>query len=351
MSSDSPRGRTSRRCASPSSERASAASGAAYAALACARRRASSSATTRGGRPRPHGAPRRPRARHRLHRPQRAELPAPDAPLPRARRPGTGGGDVVLGQLRRVRARVVGRAAVRAAADASSTRGFLSLARRDRALAAHGATVARRARTTSERRSTSTCAERRYSRAVPRRTTSCRSPRRSGRPRPSGRSTSRPPTRSASSSNHGMLGFGRHRWRTVTGGSRHVRPRDARAGSAGRVRLGLGVRAVRRDAGRRRAADRRRRGAAVRRASSSPPTPTRRCALLADPSDEEQRVLGAFRYDARTTSCCTPTRGSCRGRAARAPRGTTSSSGRGERPTVTYYLNRLQASRADEHCA
>ena len=56
--------------------------------------------------------------------------------------------------------------------------------------------------------------------------------------------------------NHGMLGFGRFRWRTVTGGSRrYVDAIAARLGS--RLRLGSGVRSVRRDRGRRRAARRR----------------------------------------------------------------------------------------------
>src|SRR5439155_25906691 len=64
-----------------------------------------------------HRLPSRPRARHRLHRPQRAELPAPQPPLPRARRPDTGLRDVVLGQLPRLRPRVVGSTAVRPAAQ------------------------------------------------------------------------------------------------------------------------------------------------------------------------------------------------------------------------------------------
>ena len=52
---------------------------------------------------------------------------------------------------------------------------------------------------------------------------------------------------------------------------------------------------------------RRRRGHRLRRASSSPPTPTRRWRLLADPTDDEARLLGAFGYS-RNETCCTPTR-------------------------------------------
>ncbi len=99
--------------------------------------------------------------------------------------------------------------------------------------------------------------------------------------------------------NHGMLGFGRFRWRTVTGGSRvYV---DAIADRLGdRLRLGSGVRSH--------PADRRRRRAASGDGGTSASTGScvathadEALALLEDPSAEERRALGGFAYTVNET--------------------------------------------------
>jgi uncharacterized protein len=144
---------------------------------------------------------------------------------------------------------------------------------------------------------------------------------------------------------HGMLGFGRFRWRTVTGGSR--RYVDALlAGLGARAHIGLGARAIARTAdgvelttedGETRRFDR---AVVATHADQA-------LALLADPSDEERRALGAFRYTANETALHTDERFLPRARAARAS-WNYQVNGALE-PTVTYYLNRLQRLEADEH--
>ena len=97
------------------------------------------------GRPREHGRARRGPARHRVPRPQHAELPAALPALRRARRADARVGDVVLGQLRGLRARVLGAAAVRAGPE----RGEPAVPRAavgDRAVAADSGPVAGRGR-------------------------------------------------------------------------------------------------------------------------------------------------------------------------------------------------------------
>ena len=86
-------------------------------------------------------------------------------------------------------------------------------------------------------------------------------------------------------------------------------------------------------------------GAASTR-SSSRRTPTRRCALLADPSDEERRVLGGFGYTTNETVLHTDSSFLPARRARPAPPGTTALGDDG-RPTLTYYLNRLQRLEAE----
>ena len=91
--------------------------------------------------------------------------------------------------------------------------------------------------------------------------------------------------------NHGMLGFGRFRWRTVTGGSR--RYVDAIAAAARRAaRLGSGVRSVRRspDGVELRIGDRVERFDHVVLATHA----DQALALLEDPTPDERRVLGGF---------------------------------------------------------
>jgi predicted NAD/FAD-binding protein len=142
-----------------------------------------------------------------------------------------------------------------------------------------------------------------------------------------------------------MLGFRRLPWRTVVGGSRtYVDAILARL--TGRVRLGLGVRAVRRhpdgvelttDDGARREFDR------VVLATHA----DQALGLLANPSDEERRVLGAFRYTSNETVLHTDVRLLPAIRSARAA-WNYQVTGR-TKPTMTYYLNRLQRLEAAEH--
>jgi predicted NAD/FAD-binding protein len=145
--------------------------------------------------------------------------------------------------------------------------------------------------------------------------------------------------------NHGMLGFGRFRWRTVTGGSR--RYVDAvLARLHGRAHIGLGVRALTRTAdgvelttedGRTRRFDR---AVVATHADQA-------LRLLADPSPAERSALGAFRYTGNETVLHTDERFLPRARAARASWNYQVNGPL--RPTVTYYLNRLQRLDRDEH--
>lgn len=144
---------------------------------------------------------------------------------------------------------------------------------------------------------------------------------------------------------HGMLGFGRFPWRTVAGGSRrYVEALLARF--PGGAHIGLGVRAVRRasdgvelttDDGEARRFDK---AVIATHADQA-------LALLADPSPEERSALGAFCYTANETVLHTDTRFLPRARAARASWNYQVNGA--VKPTVTYYLNRLQRFDADEH--
>lgn len=139
--------------------------------------------------------------------------------------------------------------------------------------------------------------------------------------------------------NHGMLGFGRFRWRTVSGGSHtYVRAIGERLGP--RLRLGLGVRSLRRDLGGVELTDdegTRHRFDKVVIATHA----DQALALLEDPSDEERRVLGAFGYTKNEAVLHTDSSRLPRAHAARAS--WNYRVGDDGRPTVTYYLNRLQA--------
>jgi len=145
--------------------------------------------------------------------------------------------------------------------------------------------------------------------------------------------------------NHGMLGFGRFRWRTVSGGGRrYVEALLERL--PGRAHIGLGVRALRRTAdgvelatadGETRRFDR---AVVATHADQA-------LDLLADPSPAEQSALGAFRYTANETVLHTDERVLPRSRAARASWNYQVNGAL--KPTVTYYLNRLQRLEVDEH--
>ncbi len=147
--------------------------------------------------------------------------------------------------------------------------------------------------------------------------------------------------------NHGMLGFGRLRWRYVTGGSdMYVRELSTRLG--GRLRLGLGARSVRRgpdgvelttDDGERRRYD------AIVVATHA----DQALRLLEDPSAEEQRILRSFEYTRNDAILHTDASVLPRTHAARAS--WNYRLGDDGRPTITYYLNRLQRLDADvDYC-
>jgi predicted NAD/FAD-binding protein len=142
--------------------------------------------------------------------------------------------------------------------------------------------------------------------------------------------------------NHGMLGFGRFRWRYVTGGSdTYVRELATRLGD--RLRLGLGVRSIRRgpdgveltaDDGELRRFD------AVVVAIHA----DQALRLLEDPTTEERDTLRRFEYTQNQAILHTDSSLLPRTRAARAS--WNYRLGDDGRPTITYYLNRLQ--RLDE---
>jgi uncharacterized protein len=147
--------------------------------------------------------------------------------------------------------------------------------------------------------------------------------------------------------NHGMLGFGRFRWRTVSGGSRTYV--DAIAHTLGeRLHLGLGARSVRRlpegvevrtDDGEARAFDR------VVIATHA----DHALALLEDPSEDERRVLGGFDY--AMNDAVLHTDASFLPQARRARAAWNYRLGDDGRATVTYHLNRLQRLEADhDYC-
>lgn len=149
--------------------------------------------------------------------------------------------------------------------------------------------------------------------------------------------------------NHGLLGFRRHPWRTVAGGSRRYVEAITRP-LAGRLRLGAEVRAVTRDADGvevRTADDRPHRFDAVVIASHAPQA----LEMLADADEEERAVLGAFRTTLNRTVLHTdpallPARPSARASWNYQVADCTAPS---LLPTVTYYLNKLQALDEPEH--
>src|SRR6187551_264906 len=146
--------------------------------------------------------------------------------------------------------------------------------------------------------------------------------------------------------NHGMLGFGRFRWRTVTGGGhRYVDAIAARLGR--RLRLGAGVRSVRRSE----AFVELRIGDAIERFDRVvlATHADQALALLEDPTPDERRVLGQFAYTRNDAVLHTDSRLLPRTAAARAS--WNYRLGDDGRPTITYHLNRLQALDAErDYC-
>ena len=138
--------------------------------------------------------------------------------------------------------------------------------------------------------------------------------------------------------NHGMLGLGRFRWRTVSGGSRrYVEAIGARLD--GRLHLGRGVRSIRRtpDGVELRVGDAVERFDRVVVATHA----DQALALLEDPTTDERRVLGGFAYTTNAAVLHTDSR--FLPRTARAGAAWNYRLGDDGRPTITYHLNRLQA--------
>src|SRR5262249_40178953 len=148
--------------------------------------------------------------------------------------------------------------------------------------------------------------------------------------------------------NHGMLGFRRRRWRTVVGGSRaYVRALLER--SRATLHLGLPVRAVLRGESGvelRTADDNARRFDGVVLAVHGDQALPR----LADPTDDERRVLPPFRSTTSETILHTDERLLPRpgARASWNYRLADCGAANGH-PTITYYLNRLQRLDTDQH--
>jgi len=147
--------------------------------------------------------------------------------------------------------------------------------------------------------------------------------------------------------NHGMLGFGRFRWRTVTGGSKvYVDAVADRLG--GKLHLDRGVRSIRRNAD----------GVELRTADGEVARfdkvvlathADQALALLEDPSERERRALGGFSYTMNDTVLHTDSSLLPRARQARAS--WNYRTGDNGRPTLTYYLNKLQRLDADrDYC-
>ncbi len=138
--------------------------------------------------------------------------------------------------------------------------------------------------------------------------------------------------------NHGMLGFGRFRWRAVAGGSRtYVDALERRLASA--VRIGTPVRSIRRELGRvivRTEDDARASYDGVVVATHADEA----LALLEDPTDDERRLLGSFGYTTNETVLHDDVSLLPRSRAARAS--WNYRVGDRDRATVTYWLNSLQ---------
>jgi uncharacterized protein len=149
--------------------------------------------------------------------------------------------------------------------------------------------------------------------------------------------------------NHGMLGFRRHRWRSVVGGSsEYVRAILGRLDAT--VRTCTEVVALARDST----------GVALQTADGERHRFDRAVVathadealrLLADPTEDEQRILGAFGYTRNETVLHTDERFLPAARAARASWNFQLEDCRDHapKPTMTYYLNRLQQLDEAEH--
>jgi predicted NAD/FAD-binding protein len=151
--------------------------------------------------------------------------------------------------------------------------------------------------------------------------------------------------------NHGMLGLRRFRWKTVTAGSdTYVQAIVSRFGD--RLHLETEVRRVSRDAD----------GVTLSTSHGEAHRfdkivvathPDQALGLLADASDDERRILGAFRYSRNETVLHSDERFLPRRRAARASWNyqLADCQAPSARPTMTYYLNRLQRlEETEDYC-
>ncbi len=146
--------------------------------------------------------------------------------------------------------------------------------------------------------------------------------------------------------NHGLLQLvGRPQWRTVDGGSRVYVERLTR-GFADRIETGNPVKALRRIAGGVEVTDG---SGAVRRFDHAVigTHADQALALLADPTEEEGRVLSAFRYSTNEAVLHSDAALMPKRRAAWSSWNYLSASGAERRLSVTYWMNRLQELRSD----
>ena len=149
--------------------------------------------------------------------------------------------------------------------------------------------------------------------------------------------------------NHGMLGFRRHTWKTVAGGSReYVRALLLRSGA--RLHLETGVSSLTRhaDGVELRTED------GVARPFDKAVVATHAdeaLALLTDPTPDEARILGVFAYTCNETVLHSDDRLLPARKAARASWNFQLADCRApsQAPTITYYLNHLQRLDEPEH--
>lgn len=147
--------------------------------------------------------------------------------------------------------------------------------------------------------------------------------------------------------NHGMLGFGRFRWRAVSGGS-HTYTRAIAERLGRHLQLGNGARSVTRDL----------EGVVLTTDDGNEHRfdevviathADQALALLSDPSEEERRVLGAFPYTKNEAVLHTDSSLLPRTPGARAS--WNYRLGNDGQPTITYYLNKLQRISGDtDYC-
>ncbi len=150
--------------------------------------------------------------------------------------------------------------------------------------------------------------------------------------------------------NHGMLGFGRFRWRTVTGGSRVYVGGDRRPARQRPAARPARCAAIRRGADGVEVRCRRRRDPSGSTRSSSRRTPTRRSRCSRIPAIRGAPRTWWVRLHDETRRCCTPMRRCSRPRAA-ARASWNYRTGNDGRPTLTYYLNKLQRLDAErDYC-